>query len=345
MTVSAHPIVVTGVAGFIGFHLARRLLDDGHSVVGIDNVNTYYDVRLKEARLARLEGREGFSFHRLDLEDAAGVNRVFETHAPRRVVNLAAQAGVRHSVNHPQPYIHSNITGFLNILEACRHHAVEHLVYASSSSVYGANGAFPFTEHAPADHPLSLYAATKRANELMAHAYSHLYGLPTTGTRLFTVYGPWGRPDMALFLFAEAIAAGRPIQVFNRGDMERDFTYVDDVVESLVRLLDHPPAGDPDWDATEPDPARSRGPFAVYNVGRGGPCPLMDYIAALEKAMGRTAEKILMPMQPGDVRKTWADTRDLEALVGYRPQTTIEEGVAAFIDWYQSEDWAAVARG
>lgn len=329
------PVLITGAAGFIGFHLARRMLADGHQVVGLDNLNTYYDVRLKHARLAMLKEQPGFTFVHQDLVDGPGLMTLFQRHGFCRVVNLAAQAGVRHSLTHPHPYVDSNITGFLNILEACRHNAVEHLVYASSSSVYGANTTHPLTEHQPVGHPLSLYAASKRANELMAHSYSHLFGLPVTGTRFFTVYGPWGRPDMALYIFAEAIRAGRPIQIFNHGRMQRDFTYVDDVVESLVRLLDHPPVGKDDWTGQSPDPASSRAPFAVYNVGRGSPCDLLDYVGLLEEALGKKAEMELLPMQPGDVAATWADCSDLEALVGYRPQTSVREGVAAFVRWFE----------
>ena len=330
-------ILVTGTAGFIGYHLAERLLRDGHDVVGIDNVNDYYDVSLKEARLKNLAAYERFTFYRDDLADQAAVNRIFADHQPTEVINLAAQAGVRHSLTKPHTYVASNITGFLNILEACRHQGVKHLLYASSSSVYGLNRTMPFSEHHPVDHPVSLYAATKKSNEMMAHAYSHLFGIPTTGLRFFTVYGPWGRPDMALFLFTKAILAGKPINVFNHGDMERDFTYVDDVVEGIVRLLPEVPQPDPEWVGTAPaDPVESSAPFRVFNIGNHTPVQLMDMIGLVEENLGQVAEKNFMPMQPGDVRSTSADVSGLLETVGWSPSTKLEDGIAAFVEWYRS---------
>lgn len=330
---------MTGSAGFIGSHVAQRLLDRGETVVGVDVVNDYYDVGLKEARLARLRSDDRFIEARIDIADSAALEAVFAQHRPARVVNLAAQAGVRYSVENPAAYVQANLVGFANILECCRQGGVEHLVYASTSSVYGANAAMPFTEGDGVAHPMSLYAATKRANEVMAHSYSHLFSLPTTGLRFFTVYGPWGRPDMALFKFTKAILEDRPIDVYNNGDMQRDFTYVDDIVEGVVRLLFHTAAANPGWRADErhPDPASSGiAPFRVFNIGRGAPVQLMEYIRTLEAKLGRPAKLNLMPMQAGDVSATFADTSALRAAVGYQPQTSVEEGVGRFVDWYRS---------
>lgn len=328
-------ILVTGAAGFIGYHLSDRLLGEGHEVTGLDNLNDYYDVNLKAARLARLEGRPGFCFARQDLADRAGMDALFAGLRPERVVHLAAQAGVRYSLTHPHAYVESNLTGFLNVLEGCRHHGVEHLVYASSSSVYGANTLMPFSVHHNVDHPVSLYAATKKSNELMAHAYSHLYGIPVTGLRFFTVYGPWGRPDMALFLFTRAILEGKPIDVFNRGEMERDFTYIDDIVEGIARVTFRLPEGDPAWTGDRPDPGTSRAPYRLYNIGNNQPVRLMRLIEVLEHALGRTADKRFLPMQPGDVPATWADVDDLVRDAGFRPHTPVEEGIARFVAWYR----------
>ena len=333
-------VLVTGAAGFIGFHLCTKLLERGTAVVGFDNVNPYYDPSLKRARLAKLEATSQstgtrFQLIEADLEDRAAVESAFAEHSPRKVVNLAAQAGVRYSIENPAAYIQANLVGFGHILEGCRHHGVEHLVYASSSSVYGGNTNLPFSEQQGVDHPVSLYAASKKANELMAHTYSHLYGLPATGLRFFTVYGPWGRPDMALFLFTRAMLEGRPIQVFNRGQMVRDFTYVDDIIESLVRLLDKPAAADPDFDPAQPNPATSWAAHRVFNIGNSNPTPLMDYIEAVEQALGITAEKEFLPMQPGDVPATAADTTALEAWVGFKPNTPVRDGVARFVAWYR----------
>ena len=328
-------ILVTGSAGFIGATLALRLLERGDEVVGLDNLNDYYDVRLKRARLARLQAYPGFTEVRASLEDRAALARTFAQHPPQRVVNLAAQAGVRYSIQNPYAYVDSNLVGFLNVLEACRHHQVEHLVYASTSSVYGANTRMPFSVHDNVDHPLSLYAATKKANELMAHTYSHLYGLPTTGLRFFTVYGPWGRPDMALFLFTRAILAGEPIDVFNYGQHRRDFTYVDDIVEGVIRVLDQVATPNADWSSESPDPATSLAPYRLYNIGSHRPVELMRYIEVLEECLGRTAIKNLLPMQPGDVPDTYADVAALIEDVGYQPATPIEEGVARFVAWYR----------
>jgi UDP-glucuronate 4-epimerase len=329
-------ILVTGTAGFIANALALRLLARGDDVVGLDNVNAYYDVTLKEARLKRLLPHPKFQEARIALEDAAAVKALFARFKPQRVVHLAAQAGVRYSLQNPHAYVDANLVGFVNVLEGCRHGGVRHLVYASSSSVYGGNVKMPFSEHDPVEHPVSLYAATKKANELMAHTYSHLFGLPTTGLRFFTVYGPWGRPDMALFLFTDAILSGRPIDVFNHGDMRRDFTYIDDIVEGVVRVLDRPPAGDPSFDPMRPDPARSHAPYRVLNIGNSDPEPLMEFIAAIEAALGRTAEKRLLPLQDGDVPATEADTAELAALVGFRPRTDVREGVRRFVAWYRA---------
>jgi UDP-glucuronate 4-epimerase len=333
-------VLVTGAAGFIGFHLSRRLLEGGTPVVGFDNVNPYYDPALKWARIAQLQATAErtatpFQLIEADLEDRQAVEAAFETHKPSKVVNLAAQAGVRYSIENPAAYIQANLVGFGHILEGCRHHGVEHLVYASSSSVYGGNTNLPFSEHQGVDHPVSLYAASKKANELMAHTYSHLYGLPATGLRFFTVYGPWGRPDMALFLFTKAMLAGEPIQVFNNGQMVRDFTYVDDIIESLVRLLEKPAAADPRFDPTKPNPATSWAPHRVFNIGNSNPTPLMDYIEAVENALGITASKQFLPMQPGDVPATAADTSALEAWTGFKPNTPVNEGVARFVAWYR----------
>lgn len=333
-------ILVTGAAGFIGFHTALRLLQRGEHVVGFDSVNAYYDPALKERRLALLaetatHGAGGrFDFVRANVADQAAVQQVFATYPFERVIHLAAQAGVRHSLQHPHDYVEANITGFLNILEACRHHATPHLTYASTSSVYGANTSMPFSEHAGVDHPLQFYAATKRANELMAHAYSHLFALPTTGLRFFTVYGPWGRPDMALFLFTKAILAGEPIKLFNHGHHTRDFTYVDDIVEGVIRASDQIATPNADWNAQHPDPATSNAPFRIYNIGNSAPVPLTDYIEAVEAAVGRKARKELLPLQPGDVPDTYADVSTLVAAVGYKPATPVYEGVARFVAWY-----------
>lgn len=327
-------ILVTGAAGFIGSHLSQRLLVRGDEVVGLDNLNDYYDVELKKARLERLQGHEAFTFAKLELADQQAIAKLFEREHFDVVVNLAAQAGVRYSLTNPQAYIDSNIQGFVNILEGCRHQKVGHLVYASSSSVYGSNTKMPFSVHDNVDHPVSLYAATKKSNELMAHTYSHLFGLPTTGLRFFTVYGPWGRPDMALFLFTRAILAGEAIDVFNYGKMRRDFTYVDDIVEGVVRLIDRPAAANPNWQSDAPDPATSRAPWRVYNIGNDQPVELMEMITTLEECLGREAEKNMMPIQPGDVPATWADVDALVHEVDFKPQTTLKEGIQRFVDWY-----------
>lgn len=328
-------ILVTGAAGFIGFHLSKRLLARGDEVIGLDNLNDYYDVTLKEARLAQLKGQDNFQFVQLDLADREGMATLFAEQRFERVVNLAAQAGVRYSLINPHAYVDSNLTGFMNILEGCRHNEVEHLVYASSSSVYGANTNMPFSIHDNVDHPVSLYAASKKANELMAHTYAHLYRLPVTGLRFFTVYGPWGRPDMALFLFTKAILAGKPIDVFNYGKMRRDFTYVDDIVEGVMRTLDNTATPNPDWDGAQPDPGTSSAPSRLYNIGNNNPVELMDLIGTLEQALGRSAEKNLLPIQPGDVPATYADVDDLMRDVGFKPSTSIEEGVTRFVEWYR----------
>ena len=327
-------VLVTGAAGFIGMHCIERLLARGDQVVGIDNLNDYYDVTLKESRLARIADHAAFRFHRVSIEDKEAMAGIFGEEKPHRVIHLAAQAGVRYSLENPHAYIDANLQGFMNILEGCRHNDVAHLAYASSSSVYGGNAQMPFSEHHSVDHPVSLYAATKKANELMAHTYSHLYGLPTTGLRFFTVYGPWGRPDMALFLFTDAIRNGRPIYVFNQGAMVRDFTYIDDIVEGVIRVLDKTATPDPDFDPMNPDPGTSTAPFRVFNIGNGNPTPLMDYIGALEDALGMTAEKNMMPMQPGDVPATSADTSELRDWVGFAPNTDVRDGVQRFVDWY-----------
>ena len=333
-------ILVTGAAGFIGYHTCQVLLARGDTVVGLDNVNDYYDPTLKEARLAQLEALPGaaqrFQFYRLDLADTAGMQRLFASESVDRVIHLAAQAGVRYSLDNPQAYVDSNVTGFLNVLEGCRHQNVEHLTYASTSSVYGANTHMPFTEHEPADHPLAIYGATKRANELMAHSYAHLFGLPCTGLRFFTVYGPWGRPDMALFLFTRKILAGEPIPVFNHGHHQRDFTFVEDIVEGVVRASDHIATGNPYWDSNRPDPATSAAPWRLFNIGNNQPVQLLDYIRVLERCLGREAKMEMLPLQAGDVPDTWASADDLQQAVGYQPSTPVETGVRRFVDWYRA---------
>jgi UDP-glucuronate 4-epimerase len=327
--------LVTGAAGFIGFHTARRLLDRGDVVVGLDNLNPYYRVELKRDRLAQLVGKPGFTFEQIDLVDRERLKALFAREKFEIVIHLAAQAGVRYSLTHPEAYVDSNLVGFVNILEACRHQGVKHLTYASSSSVYGANTLMPFSVHHNVDHPVSLYAATKKANELMAHTYSHLYKLPTTGLRFFTVYGPWGRPDMALWIFTEAILSGKPIQVFNEGKMRRDFTYIDDIVEGVIRTADRVAAPNPNWSGAQPDPATSFAPYRVYNIGNNHPVELMSLIEVLERNLGRTAVKQMLPMQPGDVPATFADVDDLIADVGFQPRTSIDDGVARFVKWYR----------
>jgi UDP-glucuronate 4-epimerase len=329
-------ILVTGCAGFIGFHVARRLLSEGETIHGLDCVNDYYDPILKERRLTLLQAFPGFTFHRVELADQAAVTKVFSTHHPKSVVHLAAQAGVRYSLTNPRAYTDSNITGFLHILEGCRHHDVQHLVYASSSSVYGLNTAMPFSVHHNVDHPVSLYAATKKANELMAHSYSHLFNLPTTGLRFFTVYGPWGRPDMALFLFTKAILDGTPINVFNDGKMKRDFTYIDDIVEGIVRVLRRPATPNPDWRADAPDSATSRAPYRLYNIGNHSPVELSRFIEIIEDCLGKKAVKNLLPLQAGDVPMSFADVENLSRDTGFAPNTSIETGIARFAEWYQA---------
>ncbi len=327
-------ILVTGAAGFIGMHVAQRLLARGDEVVGIDNLNDYYDVNLKRARLDRLQSNAKFRFEKLDIAQADAMSALFAKEGCQRVIHLAAQAGVRYSLRNPQAYIQSNIVGFANVLEGCRHSRVEHLVYASSSSVYGANTKMPFSVHDNVDHPVSLYAASKKANELMAHSYSHLFGLPTTGLRFFTVYGPWGRPDMALALFTKAILAGAPIDVFNHGKMRRDFTFVDDIVEGIIRVLDHVAAPDPKADMSQPDPAKSYAPYRLYNIGNHSPVELMTFIETLEAAIGKKSAKNMLPMQAGDVAATYADVEDLQVAVGFSPSTTLKQGFKVYIDWY-----------
>ncbi len=329
-------VLITGAAGFIGFHLAHRLLNDGYSVVGIDNLNDYYDVSLKEDRLKQLESFDDFEFQKIDLSHRADLEALFQSHTIEVVINLAAQAGVRYSLKNPHAYVESNLVGFVNLLECCRHFNVRHLVFASSSSVYGANTNMPFSVHDNVDHPVSLYAATKKSNELMAHTYSHLYNLPATGLRFFTVYGPWGRPDMAIFLFTKAILADKPIQVFNHGNMQRDFTYVDDIIEGVVRVMKTSPDPNPDWSGRHPDPGTSYAPYRIYNIGNNQPVTLMRFIEALEKHLGKTAEKDFLDMQPGDVPATCADIDDLYKAVGFKPVTTIEDGIGRFVDWYKS---------
>lgn len=343
-------ILVTGTAGFIGFHLVRRLLDRGNEVVGLDNINDYYDVRLKFGRLAetgiaRKHIRYGiltqsetfptYQFIQLNLEDREAIFELFEEHRFDKVCHLAAQAGVRYSLTHPYAYINSNIIGFINILEACKHNPTEHLVYASSSSIYGLNEEMPFSTHHNVDHPVSLYAASKKSNELMAHTYSHLYSIPTTGLRFFTVYGPWGRPDMALFMFTEAILKDRSIDVYNYGQMKRDFTYIDDIIEGVLRVIDRPPQGNPDWSGRQPDPATSRAPYQIYNIGNNHPVQLLDFIEAIEESLGKQAQRNMLPIQPGDVPATWADVDDLVEDLGYRPYTPIKAGIKKFIAWYR----------
>lgn len=328
--------LVTGAAGFIGFHLSKRLLQDGERVIGLDIVNDYYDVQLKHDRLAQLEGEPLFSFHKLNLADGDQISRLFQTEALDVVLHLAAQAGVRYSLENPHAYVDSNLVGFINILEGCRHGGIEHLVYASSSSVYGANTKMPFSVHDNVDHPVSLYAASKKANELMAHTYSHLYGLPTTGLRFFTVYGPWGRPDMALYLFTRAILEDRPIDLFNHGKMRRDFTYIDDIVEGIVRVANRPPAPDPNWHSDTPDPATSAAPYRIYNIGNHEPVELMKFVEMIEANLGKKARTNLLPIQPGDVPETYADIDALTRDFGFRPSTPIEEGIERFVEWYRS---------
>ncbi|MBF2047162.1 MAG: NAD-dependent epimerase [Elainella sp. C42_A2020_010] len=328
-------ILVTGAAGFIGFHVCQALLQQGETVIGLDNLNDYYDVALKQSRLFLLN-QPNFQFHKLDVADTEAVMALFAQHQPERVIHLAAQAGVRYSLQNPHAYVQSNLVGFTNILEGCRYANVRHLVFASSSSVYGANRTTPFSEHHATDHPVSLYAASKKANELMAHTYSHLYGIPTTGLRFFTVYGPWGRPDMALFSFTEAILQGKPIQVYNYGKMRRDFTYIDDIVDGILRVLDRPPASNPDWCATHPDPATSYAPYRIYNIGNNQPVELLRFIEVLEASLGLKAKKNLLPLQPGDVLETYANIDDLNHDVGFEPTTPIEVGIPRFVDWYRS---------
>jgi UDP-glucuronate 4-epimerase len=328
--------LVTGAAGFIGMHVCQRLLARGDEVVGVDNFNDYYDVALKEARLARLAPNPRFKLSRLDIADRDGIAALFAAERPQRVINLAAQAGVRYSLQNPHAYVDSNVVGFVNILEGCRHSGVEHFVYASSSSIYGGNERMPFSEHDNVDHPVSIYAATKKANELMAHTYSHLFKLPTTGLRFFTVYGPWGRPDMALFLFTKAILEDRPIDVFNHGKMRRDFTYIDDIAEGVIRVLDRPPQPNPDFDKQTPDPATSWAPYRVFNIGNNQPVELMAYVDALEQALGKKAAINFLPLQDGDVPATYADTTELNRVTGFVPKTSVVDGVRRFVDWYRS---------
>jgi UDP-glucuronate 4-epimerase len=332
---SDNAILVTGAAGFIGFHVAQRQLSAGREVVGLDIVNSYYDPKLKEARLEILKRQSGFTFVKADLADRTAMRSLFAQHRFPAVIHLAAQAGVRYSLANPHAYVDANLEGFINVLEGCRHNGCKHLLFASSSSVYGANTKLPFSAQDNVDHPVSLYAASKKANELMAHAYSHLYRIPSTGLRFFTVYGPWGRPDMAMFLFAKAIVGGTPIKLFNHGNMRRDFTFVEDVSEAVVRLIDHPPQGNPDWSGQRPDPATSAAPWKIYNIGNNHPEDLMHVVSLLEKEFGRTAIKEMLPMQPGDVPVTYADIEDLAREIGFRPATTIEDGVARFAKWYR----------
>jgi UDP-glucuronate 4-epimerase len=335
MNIKFNKVLVTGAAGFIGFHLAKRLLDSGCHVAGVDNLNHYYDVKLKEDRLEILASNENFEFHKIDLSDKNGLEKIFGNTSFDVVVNLAAQAGVRYSLTNPGAYVDSNIAGFVNILECCRHNNVKHLVFASSSSVYGANTKMPFSVHDNVDHPVSLYAASKKSNELMAHTYSHLFQLPCTGLRFFTVYGPWGRPDMALFLFTKAILAGKPIKVFNHGKMKRDFTYIDDIVEGVVRVMNRLPEPNQKWSGDAPDPGSSYAPYKLYNIGNNNPVELMEFIAAIENILGKKAEKEFLDLQPGDVPATYADIDDLIKDVGFKPATTIETGIARFLSWYK----------
>ncbi|MBF0588771.1 MAG: NAD-dependent epimerase [Magnetococcales bacterium] len=328
-------VLITGSAGFIGFSLAERLLQEDIRVIGVDNLNSYYDIALKKARLARLESQAGFQFHQLDLTDSKGMQALFESEEIHRVVHLAAQPGVRYSVQNPHAYVQSNVVGFLNVLEGCRHGGVEHLVFASSSSVYGGNTRTPFSVQHGVDHPLSLYAATKKSSEMMAHSYAHLFDIPVTGLRFFTVYGPWGRPDMAYFLFTKAILEGRPIDVFNHGRMRRDFTYIDDVLGGVVRLLDHIPTPDPTWSGESPDPSRSNAPYRLFNIGNNNPIPLMTFLETLEEVLGKKAEKRFLPMQDGDVHETYADIDALVDAVDFRPSTPLRDGLSRFVSWYR----------
>lgn len=329
-------ILVSGAAGFIGFHLSKRLLDDGYRVFGIDNINDYYDVRIKHDRLKQLTGKDHFHFFKIDLSDQQSIKKVFAENAIDAVVNLAAQAGVRYSLINPQAYVNSNLVGFVNILECCRYHKIKHLVFASSSSVYGANTKMPFSVHHNVDHPVSLYAASKKSNELMAHTYTHLFDLPCTGLRFFTVYGPWGRPDMALFLFTKAILEGKPIKVFNHGKMQRDFTYIDDIIEGVVRVIENVPEPNSAWNSDHPDPGTSYKPYKIYNIGNNSPVQLSEFIEEIEIALGRKAEKVYMDMQPGDVPATYADVDDLINDVGFKPATPLREGIQKFVSWYRS---------
>jgi UDP-glucuronate 4-epimerase len=328
-------ILITGAAGFIGFHLSKKLLDQSYQIIGIDNLNDYYDPSLKQSRLEILGKYNNFNFHKVDLKDKAAVDNIFDTYQPTHVINLAAQAGVRYSIENPYAYVDSNLIGFMNILEACRNYPVEHFLYASSSSVYGGNKVAPFSTNHNVDHPVSLYAATKKSNELMAHTYSHLYGIPTTGLRFFTVYGPYGRPDMAYFSFTKDILAGKPIKVFNHGKMERDFTYIDDIVEGIVKLIDNVPVANKEWDESKDDLSTSFAPYKIYNIGNNNPVQLMRFINALESALGKEAEKVYMDMQPGDVLRTYADVSDLERDINFKPSTSIEDGLAKFVEWYE----------
>ena len=329
------PILVTGAAGFIGFHITLKLLEAGRIVTGLDNINDYYDVKLKQDRLSLLDKHPGFKFFKLDLQDHHAIEELFKVHSFDIVIHMAAQAGVRYSLIDPRAYIRSNVDGFLNLLEGCRYRRVKHLVFASSSSVYGGNRKIPFSVHDNVDHPVSLYAVTKKANELMAHAYAHLYGIPCTGLRFFTVYGPWGRPDMALFLFTRAIIAGQPIQVFNDGDMSRDFTYIDDVVEAILRIIDHPPVADPQWDGLRPDPGASFAPYRIYNIGNNNPVQLLEFVSVIEDCLQMQAQKEFLPMQPGDVQITCADTEDIARDFGFRARTSLRQGISSFIAWYR----------
>ncbi|RFU64426.1 NAD-dependent epimerase [Peribacillus saganii] len=328
-------ILVTGAAGFIGFHLSKRLLAQGYHVIGVDNLNEYYDIRLKKERLKLLEKHNHFKFFKIDLANQDLINSIFEEKAIKIVINLAAQAGVRYSLHNPHSYVHSNLFGFMNILEACRHYQVEHLIYASSSSVYGANSKVPFSTTDSVDHPVSLYAATKKSNELMAHTYSHLFNIPTTGLRFFTVYGPWGRPDMAYYSFTRDIMEGNKIKVFNYGDMSRDFTYIDDIIEGILRLLNNPPQSNSEWDKENPEPSSSNAPYKIYNIGNNNPVKLMVFIHILEKLIGKKAKVEFLPMQPGDVKETYADITDLQENIGFSPTTTLETGLGYFVDWYK----------
>ena len=328
-------ILVTGAVGFIGFHLSKLLIDKHYHIIGIDNMNDYYDKKLKDDRLTILSKYDNFVFHKIDLNDKQLLNNIFKEYKPNYVINLAAQAGVRYSIENPYAYVDSNLIGFMNILEACRNYPVKHLIYASSSSVYGGNKVAPFSTNHNVDHPVSLYAATKKSNELMAHTYSHLYEIPTTGLRFFTVYGPWGRPDMAYFSFTKNILEGKPIKVFNHGNMERDFTYIDDIVEGIYKLIDRPPIGKKDWDESKDDLSTSFAPYKIYNIGNNQPIKLMRFINALEDALGKEAEKIYMDMQPGDVLRTYADVSDLERDIGFKPSTSIEDGLKKFVEWYK----------